>query len=409
MKFSKYRIVVSTVFCFLSIGSAQDQTFKQWIESPIDGQVNSITVAGSTAYLGGSFTKAGFTTGYGASFDTATADADHFFPKFFNVQGGLVHTAIPDSQGGWYIGGSFTTINGKPHKHLAHIRADKTVDPWNPSPNYWVKTIHYSGNRLYVGGIFDSIAGQPRGHGAAFDTSGNLLPWDPKADNEITAVQPVNDRVYVGGPFMSLGGQSLRYLLGSVDTITGALTSWNPSNGGVIGSFGIFKFIHANRKIYMCGSFITLNGVSRVTLAKMDEEGNIDLQWNPGATIVGNYVSSISLIDGKLFVCGDFTSLGGQPRKNIAALDTATGLATSWNPASTNGPVRSEWFQTVHRREFHRHRCETGLVSERTRSCHRRCGELESFREQCRLQSFCMGIDSLRRGIFDRIRCGDAE
>jgi hypothetical protein len=341
MKLSLCCTVVSSVFFLLTIASAQDQKFRQWYESPIDGQVNSIAVAGNTAYLGGTFTKAGFTTGYGASFDTATAEADHFFPKFFNVPGGQVLTAVPDSQGGWYIGGTFTTVNGQPRKHFAHIRSDKTVDPWDPSPNHWVKSIYYSGNKIYVGGMFDSIAGQPRGHGAAFDTSGNLLPWNPKADNDISAIQPVDDKVFVGGTFESLGGQSFRYLLGSVDSSTGALTNWNPPNNGPLGSFAINKFIYANHQIYMCGSFTILNGVSRMTLAKMDEKGNINTAWNPGATIVGNFVSNISLIDGKLFVCGDFTSLGGQPRKNIAALDTATGLATAWTPASTNGAVRS--------------------------------------------------------------------
>jgi hypothetical protein len=328
-------------FCTITFLSAQNQTFKQWYESPIDGQVNSIAVSGNTAYLGGSFTQCGFSTGYGAAFDTATADADHYFPKFFHVPGGQVWTAVPDSQGGWYIGGSFTTVNGQSRRYLARVRADRSLDPWNPSPNQAVKAIHYSGNKVYVGGAFDTIAGQARGRGAAFDTSGNLLPWNPKADNDITAIQPVPGKVFVGGAFMSLGGQPFRLLLGSVDTSSGALTGWNPSNGGPSGSFAVYKFIHANRKIFLCGSFSTLNGVSRVTLAKMDENGNIDPQWNPGATLTGNFVSSISLVGDKLFVSGDFTSLGGQTRKNIAALDTVTGAATSWNPAATNGAVRA--------------------------------------------------------------------
>ncbi|MFZ4619905.1 MAG: T9SS type A sorting domain-containing protein [Bacteroidota bacterium] len=341
MKYSLCRSVVWTIFCILTVATAQNQTFKQWYESPIDGQVNSITVAGNTAYLGGTFTQCGFSTGYGVAVDTATADADHYFPKFFNVPGGQVMTAVPDSQGGWYIGGSFTTVNGQPRKYLAHVRSDKSVDPWDPAPNMWVRSIYYSGNKLYVGGLFDTIAGQPRGHGAAFDTSGNLRPWNPKADNSISAIQPVLGKVFLGGSFNGLGGQSFHMLLGAVDSSLGALTGWNPMNGGPSGSFNINKFIYANHQIYMCGSFSTLNSVNRIVLAKMDESGNINTQWNPGATIVGNYVSDISLIGDKLFVCGDFTSLGGQTRKNIVALDTATGLASAWNPASTNGAVRA--------------------------------------------------------------------
>jgi len=319
----------------------KSQTFKQWFESPINGQVNSIVVSGNTAYLGGSFTQCGFSTGYGVAVDTGTAIADHYFPKVYNTPGGQVWCAVPDSQGGWYIGGSFTTVNGQPHKYLAHVKADKSVDPWNPSPNHTVNTIYYSGNKIYVGGGFDTVGGVARGHGAAFDTSGNLLQWNPQANNDITAIQPVGNKVFVGGAFQVLGGQPYYWYLGSVDSSTGALTGWNPSNGGPSGSSGIYKFIYANHQIYMCGAFTVLNGVSRIVLAKMDENGNINSAWNPGATITGNFVSDICLYEGNLYVSGDFTALGGQTRKNIVALDTATGLATSWNPAITNGAVRA--------------------------------------------------------------------
>ncbi len=333
-------IVLCSLVGFTFI-SAQNQTLKHWFDSPIDGQVNSIVVAGNTAYLGGSFTQCGFSTGYGVAVDTGTADADHYFPKFFNTPGGQIYCAIPDSQGGWYIGGSFTTVNGQPHKYLAHVRSDKSVDSWDPSPNHTVSTIYYSGNKIYVGGGFDSIGNVPRGHGAAFDTSGNLLSWNPQANNDITAIQPVGGKVFVGGSFQVLGGQPYYWYLGSVDSSTGALTGWNPSNGGPSGSSGIYKFIYANHQIYICGAFTQLNSVSRICLAKMDENGNINAVWNPCSSIVGNFVSSISLSNGKIYACGDFTSIGGQTRKNIAEIDTATGLATSWNPASTNGAVRA--------------------------------------------------------------------
>src|SRR2546423_14771364 len=38
---------------------------------------------------------------------------------------------------------------------------------------------------------------------------------------------------------------------------------------------------------------------------------------------------------GRLDVGGDFTSIGGKARNSIAALDASTGLATDWNPNPT--------------------------------------------------------------------------
>jgi Secretion system C-terminal sorting domain len=340
----KRTLFFAFIFFPLSIQAlfSQDQTLKSWFDSPVDmqGQVNSIVVAGNTAYLGGHFAQCGFSTGYGVAVDTGTADADHYFPKFFNAPGGWVSCAVSDSQGGWYIGGAFTSVNGQPHKNLAHIRADKTVDPWDPAPDVYVTALYFTGTRLYVGGVFDSIAGQARGCGAAFDNSGNLLAWDPRAysgsGSSITAIQPVGGRVYIGGYFYTLGGQ-FRMLLGAVDSTAGNATNWNPTNAGPSGSFGISKFIYSDHQIYLCGSFSQLNGVNRICIAKMDENGVVSASWNPGATITGNDVSSICLYGGKLYAAGDFSSLGGQNRNNLVALDTITGLATAWIPATTGG------------------------------------------------------------------------
>jgi hypothetical protein len=49
-------------------------------------------------------------------------------------------------------------------------------------------------------------------------------------------------------------------------------------------------------------------------------------------------VSALAASNGTMYAGGYFTSIGGQARSRIAALDTTTGLATAWNP-SANGSV----------------------------------------------------------------------
>ena len=49
-------------------------------------------------------------------------------------------------------------------------------------------------------------------------------------------------------------------------------------------------------------------------------------------------VYALAVSGGTVYAGGDFTSIGGQPRNYIAALDAASGAATSWNP-NANGPV----------------------------------------------------------------------
>jgi len=58
-------------------------------------------------------------------------------------------------------------------------------------------------------------------------------------------------------------------------------------------------------------------------------------KWDPNPD---DYVRSILVWGGKVYVGGYFANVGGSSRSYIAALDPVTGMSTSWNPGA-NGPV----------------------------------------------------------------------
>ena len=322
--------------CFTcSVGEAQ--TLNDTLDSPLDGQVNCVVVSGNKIYFGGNFTKIGYSTGTGALLDTGTAVPDRTFPKF-DPMGNLVLTSVADGSGGLYVGGQFLYINGVPRKYLAHVRADRSLDSWNPAPNSFVETMSVAGNRLYVGGVFDSIAGQARGHAAAFNISdGSLLSWDPQADNEVTALQQMGAYVYIGGYFTGLHSQ-LHLTIGSVDTTAGNPTNWSFYNTVPSGSGHISCFVYAGGYLYAAGLFSMIDSVNRNGLIKFDQAGNVVTGWNPGATMSGGggYASVLAVSGSNVFVGGSFTSIGGSSVSNLAAIDTGTGLASSWNPNPNN-------------------------------------------------------------------------
>jgi len=97
----------------------------------------------------------------------------------------------------------------------------------------------------------------------------------------VRALQPHGGVLYAGGSFLSIGG-SVRPCIAALDPVTGAATAWSSPVAGI------------NPDVY--------------TLAAR------------GRT---------------LYVGGDFTQIGGAPRFGLAALDTASGAATSWAPASS--------------------------------------------------------------------------
>src|SRR5204863_1140366 len=63
--------------------------------------------------------------------------------------------------------------------------------------------------------------------------------------------------------------------------------------------------------------------------------------WNPNANTT---VYALAVSGSTIYAGGDFTSIGGQSRNKIAALDATTGSATSWNPNATGGAFGSSVF-----------------------------------------------------------------
>src|SRR5215211_6378825 len=63
------------------------------------------------------------------------------------------------------------------------------------------------GDRVYLGGAFTSVNGKPRSGLAAIDANtGRLTAWAPKANHAVLALvaSPSGDSIYAGGEFTSI-------------------------------------------------------------------------------------------------------------------------------------------------------------------------------------------------------------
>ncbi|MGH8882626.1 MAG: hypothetical protein ACRD0P_35660, partial [Stackebrandtia sp.] len=131
-----------------------------------NGNVRASAVVGSTLYVGGDFDFVGPPTGHGVPLDRTTGTAAAGFP----AANGNVATVVADGAGGWFLGGTFTTIGGVARAGLAHVTADLRVDPaFAPTPDNGVRALALAGGTLFVAGDFTSVSGVPRGGLAALD------------------------------------------------------------------------------------------------------------------------------------------------------------------------------------------------------------------------------------------------
>src|SRR5215203_4976374 len=120
---------------------------------------------------------------------------------------------------------------------------------------------------------------------------------------------------------------------------------------GTIGANGrIWSIVAAGNTVYLGGAFTQVTDTDgktyvRNNLAAIDATtGRLLQNWNPNATRDSSDTSQVRAMvlssDGtRLFVGGTFSSMSGQPHSRLAAIDTTTGQATSWNPGKITGSV----------------------------------------------------------------------
>ena len=155
-------------------------------------------------YVGGSFSDVGPSTGGFAAIDAATGT-----PRLVGAHvDGEVFAAVPDGKGGFFLGGSFTTIDGVARNHLARLTAsgalDTTFDPGTDNPVY---ALALDGSTLYVGGDFTIIGGRARNRIAALDATGAPTAFAPEADGRVRALLVSAGTIYAAGEFASIGGK----------------------------------------------------------------------------------------------------------------------------------------------------------------------------------------------------------
>ena len=155
-----------------------------------DGTVNGVARTAKRIFIAGFFSQVGPRTG---PWVTISRTSGKFDPAMPQVSGGNGEVAaiIRDGAGGFYIGGNFTHVGGVPRNDVAHIRANKTVDPnWNPNVNVngEVFALAKQGSTIYMGGDFsgpNSVNGNAtRNAAAAVDaTTGKVTSWDPDVND----------------------------------------------------------------------------------------------------------------------------------------------------------------------------------------------------------------------------------
>jgi hypothetical protein len=300
-----------------------------------------------------------------------------------------IQAAIPDGDGGWYIGGGFIRVNGVLRKRLAHIDRDGRLDPkWKPEANgngVSVSSLARIGSRLYVAGDFAELNHRPRAHLGAFDVrTGRLNAWRPAerrpywydvllaadgrllvgggdccAETALVALDAktgsVDSRWRVRVDASALEGGSVRMLsrdgsriivsgmirsidgvpgsLAAVDAATGRLDpSWRPPAGCCT----LLALAAGRDRVY--GS---INGPAKYQLMALGRNARPNNRWHARVSSTTGFYGAaaaegLAVAAGRVYATGDFDRINSVRRNGFAALDGATArVLPSWQPRAS--------------------------------------------------------------------------
>src|SRR5438128_2631663 len=173
-----------------------------------------------------------------------------------------------------------------------------------------------SGGTLYIGGAFTQV-GPATGGGVPIDaTSGTPVSGFPKVLGSVAAVAPDGSGGwYIGGSFTSVGGAPRSNVAHILADFT--VSAWNPNADGAVSALAV-----RGTTVDSGGEFSGGAGQPRSRAAALDAVTGLATAWNPTATGSSNaYVSALAVSGTTVYAGGAFTSIGGQPRTYMAALD----------------------------------------------------------------------------------------
>ena len=283
----------------------------------------------------------------------------------FNPNANLEVTSIvTQADGKILIAGEFTTLspNGGAaltRNRIARLNPDGTVDSvFDPNAKFDVLSIAVQGDgKILIGGGFTKVSpnGGPavtRNRIARLNPDGTLdALFDPNANSEVDSLAVQADgKVLVGGLFSTFspnGGAAVtRHNIARLNTDGTVDSSFNPNPDGGVHCI----VIQADGKILICGSFTSLspNGgpaVTRSHIARLNADGTLNA-FNPNPNNAGQFgidVNSIAMqTDGKILIGGQFVTLApsGGPaltRNRFARL--SNGTAAFQNLAATQNTI----------------------------------------------------------------------
>ena len=240
------------------------------------------------------------------------------------------------------VGGNFTSYNEIVSNRIARLNSDGSLDTsFNAGlgPDNSVSTIVIQNDeKILIGGSFSNYNGIVSNRIAKLNNDGSLVTSFNSgigANNSIFIISIQDDgKILTGGNFSTYNELSIRNIArlnndGSLDI------NFNASTG--VNGFVNTVRTQDDGKILIGGGFSSYNGFESIRIARLNSDGSIDNSFNSGIGL-NSPANKIQIQDdGKIIIVGNFTSYNGILSNNIARLNTDGSLDISFNSGTGVG------------------------------------------------------------------------
>ncbi len=297
------------------------------------GLVSALALVGNTVYIGGIFERIAGITRYNAAAVNATTGLLLSWAPVQDIEGAV--RAIQPVAGGVVIGGDLGLPGRRRHVAKVDAVSGAVLPSWDAAAGAEVLGLAVDGTRVGVAGYFTTYHATPARGLAGFDVTSGAALTLPAVYGAVRAVAASPTTLYVGGFIYAIGGVPVSHL-GAIDLATRTVLPYVPFNTVAP---PVNSLLLAGGALYVTGDFTTVNGVPRDRLAAFDPVTGALLAFQApsfGGTSTAPYVMAAA--GGRVWVGGAFTSVGGQARNGLAALNATTGALDPLD-LSPDGPA----------------------------------------------------------------------
>lgn len=253
----------------------------------------------------------------------------------------LVYSIAVQTNGQILIGGDFTSFDGTSRTNIARLNAnghlDAGFDPGSAiggSFSYVDAVALQPGGEVLLGGSFTS---QVATNLARLKTNGTLdTNFGVQTDDTVNAiVVQTNGAAVLAGFFTEVNGVA-RSRIARMDTNGVVDADFTPNVAGNPFASIFALALQNDGKIILGGSFISIDSTPSTNIARLTASGSPDPDFKPGSVAGGQLSSAVYAVavdgEGGILAGGDFSSVDGTARTNLVRLNSDGTLDRNFDP-----------------------------------------------------------------------------